>query len=248
MASRSIYQRTRDLSRNLVDWVFPPACIGCGLEGVFICSDCFATINFSPTSVCNFCGAYTSKRGFCPVCAKRKPAYAGFRAFASYDGVIRKAILQLKYHNAVGLGRYLAGLLEVTYHRAGWDAEVVVPVPIGEMKREQRGYNQAERLAQPLAEALQLNYYPEALKRFHEISSQVGLNELERHANVRKAFVATAKYVKGQKVLLVDDVFTSGATMQAAARELIEAGAGLVWCLAVAKVDHNGNSTIPKPE
>lgn len=241
MAERTLQQRIRKVSLAVFDWFFPPACLGCGLEGVFICSDCFAKVNLVPNSVCNLCGGFTSKKGFCPDCSRNKPSYSGFRAFAFYDGVIRKAIQQLKYHNDIGIGDYLAEFLVESYLRTGWQADVVVPIPIGEVKREQRGYNQAGRLAKPVAENLNLNYRPQALRRIHEVSSQVGLNESERHENVRNAFMANSTWIMDKKVLLIDDVYTSGATMQAAANELIIGGAETVWCLALAKVGQNIN-------
>ena len=233
-----INQRLEDISLELLDWFFPPACLGCGIEGVNICSDCFAKIELLPSNVCNLCGSFTSKSGFCPQCAKQKPTYSGFRAFAFYTGVMRKAVQQLKYHNDLSIGSYLAGLLEITYARTGWDVDMVVPIPIGEVKRKQRGYNQAERLAKPFSRELNFSYDPTALTRIHEISSQVGLDQNARHENVRNAFVAGSNKVRDKRVLLIDDVFTSGATMQAAANELIFAGADKVFCLTLAKVKY----------
>jgi len=239
MKATKILQSLHNFSLSVLDWIFPPSCLGCGKEGVFICSKCFSDVNIVPANVCNTCGNFTSKKGYCPQCARYPISYSGFRAFAYYDGVIRKAIQQLKYHNDLGIGRYLSEFILKTYQRTTWDAEIIVPIPIGETKREQRGYNQAERLAKPLAEKLGLEYRPEVLIRIHERYSQVGLNVDERRANVRDAFMARSKYVKGKKVLLVDDVFTSGATMEAASREIIQAGANKVWCITLAKVNHD---------
>lgn len=239
MKNSRFIKSIKNFSLSVLDWVFPPACLGCGQEGVFICSKCFLDVNLIPANVCNTCGNFTSKKGFCPHCARYPVSYSGFRAFACYDGVIRKAIQQLKYHNDPGIGRYLAEFLLTTYQRTSWDADLIVPIPIGETKRELRGYNQSERLAEPLAEKLGLQYQPEALMRIHERSSQVGLSLDERRANIRDAFRARSKYVQSKNVLLVDDVFTSGATMEAASAEIIQAGANKVWCLTVAKVNHD---------
>ncbi len=179
-----------------------------------------------------------SKKGKCPNCYDKKLPYAGFRAFAYYDGVVRKAIHHLKYQNDLTIGRYLAGLLQLVYQRTDWDVELIVPIPIGEQKKQERGYNQAERLAKPLSDLLNIPLSCDALVRINEISSQVGLNHEERRENVRQAFIAKALQVKGKRVLVVDDVFTSGATMEAAAAELMGAGAAKVYCLTVAKVNH----------
>ncbi len=238
MPLRPVKNFTLSIARTALDWLFPPTCLGCGEEGVFICPECFSKIKLVPRDVCNYCGAYTSKKGKCANCHDRQLPYAGFRAFAFYEGVIRKAIHHLKYQNDLTIGRYLAGLLTMVYQRTNWEADLVVPIPIGEQKRYERGYNQAERLAKPLAELLEIPFTSEALIRINEISSQVGLNHEERRENVREAFVANARLLEGKKVLLVDDVFTSGATMEAAASEVMAAGATRVFCLTVAKVNN----------
>lgn len=238
MTTRPLKGLARNTARTLLDWLFPPTCLGCGEEGVFICSDCFSKIKLVPRDVCNYCGAFTSKKGKCPNCDHRELPYSGFRAFAYYDGVVRKAIHHLKYQNDLTIGRYLAGWLQLVYQRAGWDVDLIVPIPIGEQKRQQRGYNQAERLAKPLSELLGIAYSHEALIRINEVSSQVGLNHEQRKENVRQAFMARASEVENRRLLLVDDVFTSGATMEAAAAELMAAGAKKVYCLTVAKVNH----------
>lgn len=238
MSGRYIKDLTQNIARTALDWLFPPTCLGCGEEGVFICPECFSKIKLIPRDVCNFCGSFTSKKGKCPNCDGKEHPYVGFRAFAYYDGVIRKAIHHLKYQNDLTIGRYLAGLLKLVYQRTDWEVDLVIPIPIGEQKKQERGYNQAERLAKPFSESLKIPFSSDALIRISEISSQVGLNHEERRENVRQAFAARALLVKDQRILLIDDVFTSGATMEAAATELMGAGAKQVYCLTVAKVNH----------
>jgi ComF family protein len=238
MASSPFSQQIKNAGYNALDWLFPPICLGCGEEGVFICPDCFSKIYLIPQDVCSYCGSYTSKSGRCANCFGKVLPYEAYRGFAFYDGVIRKGIHHLKYQNDLTIGRYLAKILKTVYDRAGWVVDLIVPIPIGEKKMEERGYNQAERLARPLSDLLNLPMIPEALIRINEISSQVGLNQTERRENVRQAFVAKANLVRGKCVLLVDDVFTSGATMEAASTELKQAGASKVFCLTVAKVNH----------
>jgi len=229
----------QSIARTALDWLFPPTCLGCGEEGVFICPECFSKIKLIPRDVCNYCGSYTSKKGKCPNCHGKVLPYAGFRAFAYYDGVIRKAVHHLKYQNDLTIGRYLAGLQKLVYERTDWEVDLIVPIPISEQKRAERGYNQSERLVKPLSEFLNIPFSNDALIRINETSSQVGLNKEERRENVRQAFVAKTNPVKGKKVLVVDDVFTSGATMEAAATELRGAGASKVYCLTVAKVSYS---------
>lgn len=239
MTSEQLRIFTQNLSRTALDWLFPPTCLGCGEEGVFVCSECFSKIKLVPRDVCNYCGAFTNKKGKCLNCEGKTLPYKGFRAFAYYDGVVKKAIHHLKYQNDLTIGRYLDGWLQLVYQRTGWEVDLIVPIPIGEQKRLERGYNQAERLVKPLAEMLDIPFTCDGLIRINEISSQVGLNHQQRQENVRQAFVAKAQEIKCKRVLLVDDVFTSGATMEAAATELVAAGAMEVFCLTVAKVNHS---------
>ncbi|HHX09656.1 MAG TPA: ComF family protein [Chloroflexi bacterium] len=235
---RNPSQIIQKISLNVIDWLFPPACLGCGKEGVVICQECFSKIQVLPKNVCNYCGEFTSKQGRCPKCGSHKPSYAGFRAFAYYTGIIRSAIHRLKYQNDISIGFYLAELLRTELMRTNWQIDVIVPVPIGEEKRKSRGYNQAERLAKPLASLTQIDYQPLALRRIREVGSQVGLDKLARQANVKDAFVAQASLVKDKTVLVVDDVFTSGATMEACSSELLYAGAKEIYCLSLAKVNN----------
>lgn len=233
------YQTIQKIGTEIIDWLFPPACLGCGKEGVVICQECFSSIQLVPKNVCNFCGDFTSKQGRCPRCEKHKPSYSGFRAFAYYDGIIRTAIHKLKYQNDIGIGNYLAELLKTELLRTNWEIDTIVPVPIGEEKRKTRGYNQAERLAKPLASLTSIEYKPLALKRIRESASQVGLDRSARQANVKDAFIAQANLIKDKTILIVDDVFTSGATMEACSSELLYAGAKKIYCLTLAKVNHD---------
>lgn len=238
MASSPLLYQANQIAQNVIDWLFPPICLGCGEEGVFICPECLPKIQRVPNDVCKYCGSFTSKKGKCANCDGKTLPYEGFRAFAYYDGTIRKAIHHLKYQNDLTIGRYLAGMLSMVYEKAGWETDLILPVPIGEQKMMERGYNQAERIAKPLSERLKIDYSDDALIRISERSSQVGLNQAERQENVRQAFVARSKPVKGKRILVVDDVFTSGATMEAVATELKQAEAKEVYCLTIAKVNH----------
>lgn len=226
---------------NAIDWVFPPHCLGCGVEGEIICSDCYATIKRVPSNVCPYCNAYVSTSGHCPNCGNRKPAYSKFRAFAFYGGVIREAVHHLKYQNDIGIARILAGYLLKVIQAETWEFDLVIPVPLSRSKEEQRGYNQAERLARPVAEALKMPISTEGLKRIREKASQVDLDVNSRRENVRGVFEADPAIVKGKRILLIDDVFTTGATLESASQALKDANSGLIYCVTVGKSDFNVN-------
>jgi ComF family protein len=116
-----------------------------------------------------------------------------------------------------------------------WNVDVIAPVPLGLARLAQRGYNQSALVAKPLALALGVRYYPLALRRSRETHSQVGLSAVQRKENVKGAFEAKFNLVTGRSILVVDDVTTSGATLDACAAALFEAGARQVYGLTLAR-------------
>jgi ComF family protein len=117
----------------------------------------------------------------------------------------------------------------------GWTIELVVPVPMSPERASARGYNQAAQLARPIALYFGYPYLPQAVRKIRNTSSQVGLTLEQRRKNVAGAFAAQAELVSGKVVLVVDDVATSGATLNACAQTLKEAGAREVYCLTLAR-------------
>jgi ComF family protein len=141
----------------------------------------------------------------------------------------------LKYRRDLGLGEVLARHLILIAEENTLPQDVIIPIPLGKRRRNERGYNQAALLARPLALALNISYRPRALKRIRETKSQVGLSFAQRRENVSGAFEAVPKLVSGRRVLLVDDVMTTGATLEAAAQALKNAGAADVQGLTLVK-------------
>ncbi len=155
-------------------------------------------------------------------------------------GSVRKAVHHLKYRRDLALADVLAAQLLTLVLDAGWGLDGVLPVPLGKQRRKQRGYNQAALLAFPLAFPLALGlgkpYLGKALVRVRETRSQVGLSAAERRQNVAGAFLAPHSHlVEGRTLLLVDDVMTTGATLDAAASALVVAGAREVYAVTVAR-------------
>jgi competence protein ComFC len=119
-----------------------------------------------------------------------------------------------------------------------WDLDMVVPVPLGAARQKERGYNQASLLARPLAMQLNLNYRSKALLRVRETQSQIELNREQRKLNVAGAFRADPKNVAGKNVLVIDDVTTTGSTLDSCADALLYAGAGKVYGLTLARAEN----------
>jgi len=119
--------------------------------------------------------------------------------------------------------------------KLNWPIDIVVPIPLSDKRRKERGYNQVALVAMPLADSLKWLYKPQALKRVRETRSQVGLSLEERRVNVTNAYQADAGLVRDKSVLLMDDVATTGATLSAAASALSVAGAKKVYALTLAR-------------
>ena len=173
--------------------------------------------------------------GLCDSCQAVLPHYTALRAWAYFDGPVRNAIHALKYKRDISLGEVLSRPMITCIQNQQWSIDVVVPVPLGSERLSQRGYNQAALLAFPLALGLGLPYRPRALQKIRETPSQVGLTMLERRTNVAGAFQARREDVLDQSILLVDDVTTSGATLDECATAMLQAGAGQVYGLTLAR-------------
>ncbi len=165
-------------------------------------------------------------------------------AYGSYEAGLRDLIHLLKFEGvrpaAAVLGRMLAEAISKLEAPVPWSEVIVVPVPLHHAKRRQRGFNQAELIARAvlknLADPARFRLYPRALERKRETASQVGLTSHQRRVNLRGAFVvAEPQNVKDKEVLLVDDVYTTGATVSECARVLLRAGASKVYVATVAR-------------
>jgi ComF family protein len=180
----------------------------------------------------------------CGLCRRIQPTFARAVAYGSYEGGLRELIYLLKY-NAVRpaanvLGRMLAEAMAELEPNFGSGYIVLVPVPLHRIKRREREFNHAELIARAAlrltATPGRLHLAPEVLERKRETPSQTGLTRHQRRENVRGAFgLLQPEAVKGHEVLVVDDVFTTGATVSECARVLRRAGATRVWVATVAR-------------
>ena len=218
-----------------LDWLLPPRCGGCGDRGVRWCPKCQSEVVKISPPICEVCGRSRQSDGICPRCAAIPPLYTALRSWAGFSGPLRNAIHRLKYNRDMALAEVLARPMMDCLSEAHWQVELVVPVPISPARKDERGYNQAALLARPIALYYGLAYRPDALRKRRDTHSQVGLTVEQRWANVRDAFTAEGKVVTKLPVLLVDDVTTSGATLNACAHAMIAAGASEVYCLTLAR-------------
>jgi competence protein ComFC len=219
-----------------LDLLFPPICGGCGEKvGSRWCAQCQSQVRTVALPVCERCGQMISHQGLCGRCRKNPPPFSAIRSWALFDGGVRNAIHRLKYKQDICLGEVLARPLIALMTELNWQVELIIPVPLGIARLKERGYNQAALLAWPIALRYGLPYCSKALVRVRETNSQVSLSLAERQMNVKGAFRGITKWVGGKIILLVDDVATSCATMDACAQALLQAGASQVYGLTLAR-------------
>lgn len=172
--------------------------------------------------------------GLCSRCRAVRPEFDALRSWAIYASPLKEALHRLKYRRDLGLGEALARHMLEFVAGLAWKVDLLIPVPLGRLRLNQRGYNQVAMVALPLALALGVSYRPGALRRIRDTRSQVGLSARERIENLRGAFQAGAA-VRERHVLLVDDIATTGATLSSAARALRLAGASSVQAVTIAR-------------
>lgn len=238
---------------SLAAVLFPAPCRICGAtlltaSRIPICVNCFAAFKPIEQPMCACCGrpflvaspvASVSGEVLCRLCQRKYYAFDRARSYGVYNDALHHAILLLKYEEVVRLGDWFAARLAEIVEReaAEFRADVVVPVPLHPDRERERGYNQAELIARPLARRLHLKQGAYLLMRTKPRPPRLVLSRKEHWDSVRGAY-ATRKGLRVDKlrVLLIDDVLTTGATLDSCARALKDAGAASVLGLTVARV------------
>lgn len=224
------------LKGTALDLLFPRWCVGCGREGDFICPSCLKSLPRIVPPLCPRCGLPQSHATLCPGCAGWQAEIDGIRSPFRFDGVIRQAIHELKYKNLRAAAALFARLLNDYLTANPLPGEVLVAVPLHPKRLRERGYNQSHLLARELAKLTRLPLVDDCLIRERHSPPQARTaNVDERRANVADAFSCRDLRLKGKPVLLIDDVSTSGATLDGCARALKKAGATSVWGLVLAR-------------
>lgn len=238
--------------RALCDFVLPPRCVVCetstsGTNDPWVCMGCWTVVEFVRPPVCAQCGTpfaapvegIGSATHRCGKCLLSPPPYERARAVGLYEGALREVIHAMKYRPVFGLVRPLADLLsgQFALHWGGRMPDALVPVPLHRLRLRQREFDQALALANVLGQEIGIPVWSQTLIRHTHTRSQIGLSATERRRNIRGAFrVQPDQCCEGRSLLLIDDVYTTGATAQECARTLQRAGAARVDVYTVARV------------
>ncbi|MEO8607388.1 MAG: ComF family protein [Chloroflexota bacterium] len=200
-----------------IDLLFPPRCAGCGRVDSIWCDTCQEALETTlfPNHV-----------------APLAP-FTGMASTAVHQGIIREAVQGLKYGNAPLLAEFLGKRLNQQLQHMDWTIDMIVPVPLHTTRLITRGYNQAQLLSEQVAQETGKLCSPDAVHRQRNTQSQVTLNAVERQTNMADAFQANPAIVSHQRILVIDDVYTTGATLSACGQAILQAGAQAVYGLTV---------------
>jgi competence protein ComFC len=225
---------------KILDWFFPPTCAGCGRWGKRYCEDCLAKTKLITNPICKICGDLLEdeSRDLCFRCQNNDMAYAAVRSWAQFAEPLQSAIHQLKYRRDIGLAGNFAKHLSELLTNIGWSIDLITAIPLGQTRQKERGYNQAALLAKPISWETGIEFQPGAVIRCRNTLKQTGLSSQERQENMSGAFQGHRSVVFNKSILLVDDVITTGATMNACAQALIDSGARKVYGVTLARSAH----------
>ena len=236
------------INRFLLELLFPSFCLGCKKEGTYLCNDCKSTLEISQYHYC-LCNKNPqrlppgAKKETCSRCQDKALSGLYFALPYQEKFLTRKLIYQFKYEPHIrALAKTLAGVLAehliITQSNMDhtWTGSILVPVPMELKKLKNRGYNQAEQLARELSSIVKTPCIVDALVKIKKTPPQTKLSAKDRQKNVQGAFlIKKPGQIRGKKIFLVDDVYTTGATMEECAHILKAAGAKKVWGIAIAR-------------
>jgi ComF family protein len=237
----------------LLDILFPPVCILCGKYKLFdrepVCPECWAKATPIKDPVCKKCGlpigsivrSLPEGPYFCSICRQKEWAFDMARAGFVFDGPVRDAGHMLKYRGHFGIGAWLGkkmgeALKSALNHKDSEEEALILPVPLSPDRLKDREFNHSLALAGSISREFGLPVNSSILRRKKGSRAQVGLTPKERWLNVRGVFnIKGPGFIKGRRIVLVDDVLTTGATSNECARVLKKAGAARVEVLTLAR-------------
>lgn len=233
----------KEILNKIVEFALPSniKCIACGDEikdknKYNMCPKCLENLPYNNEKICEKCGTkITSDSKICDNCFKDVPKYQIARAPFIYTGKIRNFVNSIKFANAKYLFKPLSNFMVETYKKYDFNCDIIVPVPLSKKNLKERHYNQAEEFAKLISQKLEIPVYLNAVEKIKETEKQSKLSYTERLKNVKNAFkIIDKKSLKGKNVLLVDDVITTGATINEVCKEILKAKPKDIFVLTLA--------------
>lgn len=224
------------------DIIFPKKCINCKREGSYLCEDCLSLVEINPHRYC-LCERL-EKKDKCENCKEKK--LDKILSAASFNNkIVKEAVHKFKYGYIKELARPLSLLILIHLQTINADIDksfVFVPIPLSDKKKRRRGFNQSEEMGKVLSEATGIPLFSDALVKIKETKPQMELKRKERIENLKNCFkIKNKENIENKTVLLLDDVYTTGATMEECSKILKQSGAEKVWGITVAReVDQEG--------
>ncbi len=245
MSDKCDMQFAVDMMQSVVDFALPPRCPACGVitpEQDGFCTGCWQSLHFLSEPACATCDLPLPFAGEpsaqCGACLANSPRHSGIKAAVAYGDVSREIALKLKHGGKIGLARLIAAMLRRHIHTVPADG-LFVPVPLHWSRLWRRRYNQSALIASELSRLSAIPHCPDALVRTRRTQPLGGLSARQRTATVKNAFAVSHRQrelIKDRAVVLVDDVYTSGATTDACVAVLLKAGAASVRIFCWARV------------
>jgi ComF family protein len=225
----------RTLWNNLIDALFPPHCGGCRADGSLWCEDCRSKMALIQEPLCAKCGEPNTPSRLCSNCRQHPLKIEFIRSVAIFQGTLRDAIHRFKYERLASLYGPFGDLLAEHWLAHQFQADWLVPVPLHSARQRDRGYNQSALLARHMSDRIHTPTIENALKRVRATAIQMELNAIERRENVAGAFECVDARIQTKRICVIDDVCTTGATLDACAAALYRAGAASVFALTLAR-------------
>lgn len=234
--------------KGLINAFYPPVCIACGnvIEETGLCKECKRSVRLVTGATCTKCGKALLVDGklLCNDCAKRTHYFEKNVILFEYMGEMKESIYRFKYKNARVYAEYFARVAKARYGNLlyKWNIDTIVAVPMYNKKEIHRGYNQAEEFAERLGQQMGIKIDKDFIKRSKDTVPMKELSSEMRYENLKKVFsVNTEKIGLHKNVLLVDDIYTTGATLDACARVMLKAGVRTVYGMCIAGGRDNKN-------
>ena len=227
--------------------LLPPRCLSCGdtvdQHGA-VCPVCWSELRFITAPICRCCGvplgSAAAGEPICEECVDQDRKFDRARAALRYEGIGRRLVLRFKHNDRIEVSATMARWMEQAGGAMLEGTELLVPVPMHRWRLVHRGYNQAAILARRIGQTNSIPCFPDLLRKRHATVSQQGLNAAQRKINITSDVFEVSKRhreaVEGRRIILIDDVLTTSATVSACAGVLIEAGAAAVDVLTLARV------------